>query len=92
MNLPDLIQSAIQNGNFSISIHARQRLRQRKISLWQVETGVDNWIVLEERPQDNPNPSIVCEQSLPDGAKIIVVWAWHLDNNQALLVTVYFPN
>jgi hypothetical protein len=92
MNLPDLIQDAVRAGRFVVSQHAQQRLRQRRVQLWQVEAGVDTWTVLEVRPQDLPNPSIVCEQVLPDGTTITVIWAWDVTNSWALLVTVYFLN
>ncbi len=92
MDLRDLIKSAVRDGRFMVSHHARRRLSQRQIELWQVEAGVDNWAVVEERPQDLPNPSIVTQQSLPDGSMITVVWAWSPEKKQALLVTVFFPD
>jgi hypothetical protein len=92
MDLTDLIQSALRDGRFVVSDHARGRLRQRRIALWQVEAGVDDWIVLEERLQDLPNPSIVCEQILADGTTVTAIWAWNSDSKEALLVTVYFPD
>ena len=58
----------------------------------QIESGVTNWRVLEVRPDDLPNPSIVCEQALADGSTVTVVWAWVPEESQALLVTVFFAD
>ena len=91
MDLKSLIQSGVLEPRFLVSLHASRRLRQRKIPLWQIEAGVKDWVVIEERPDDLPNPSIVVEQSLQDGTTITVVWAWYIDDNQPLLVTVFFP-
>jgi hypothetical protein len=91
MDLKALIQTGIQQARFLVSLHASRRLRQRQIPLWQIEAGVSDWVVIEERPDDLPNPSIVVEQTLQDGTTVTVVWTWHLDDNQPLLVTVFFP-
>jgi hypothetical protein len=91
MDLKTLIQNGVLQGRFLVSLHASRRLRQRKVPLWQIEAGVNEWVVTEERPNDLPNPSIVVEQMLQDGTTITVVWAWHIAENQPLLVTVFFP-
>lgn len=91
MDLPELIQTAVKQSRFAVSVHGWRRLRDRKLKLWQIEVGVDGWNVLEERPDDVPNPSIVAKQLLADGSEIEAVWAWNAIANEALLVTVYFP-
>jgi hypothetical protein len=91
MDLKSLIQNGVLQGRFLVSLHASRRLRQRKVPLWQIEAGVNEWVVIEERPDDLPNPSIVVEQMLQDGTTVTVVWAWDIDDNQPLLVTVFFP-
>jgi len=91
MDLKTLIQNGVIQGRFLVSLHASRRLRQRKVPLWQIEAGVNEWVVIEERPDDLPNPSIVVEQMLQDGTTVTVVWAWDIDDNQPLLVTVFFP-
>ncbi|MCI0380359.1 MAG: DUF4258 domain-containing protein [Gemmataceae bacterium] len=92
MDLPDLIAEAVGKGDFLVSLHAFRRLRQRSIELWQIEAGVKQWQLEETRPNDLPNPSIVCKQALADGSEVTVVWAWVPEDNQALLVTVFFPD
>lgn len=92
MDLPGVIAEAISAGNYLVSLHAQRRLRQRLIELWQIETGILEWIVESVRPDDLPNPSIVCKQSLADGINVTVVWAFVAEDNAALLVTVYFSD
>ena len=90
MSLSDSIRDAVLKGSWALTHHAQQRIRQRNIAPWQVEAGATGWTVLEERPQDLPNPSIVAEQELADGTSVTVVWAWEVDKSSALLVTIYF--
>ncbi len=89
MPLSDLIRAAVLQGRWRATPHARQRAQQRNIALWQVEAGVAGWTVLQERPNDLPNPSIVVSQGLADGTIVTVVWAWDAARNRTLLVTVY---
>ena len=92
MDLPALIAAAVAKGDFLVSVHAHRRLRERQIELWQLEAGVAEWVVTEVRPDDLPNPSILCQQALSDGSGVTVVWAWVPEDAQALLVTVFFPD
>ena len=92
MDLPQSIATAIGNESYLVSLHAQRRLRDRSIELWQIEAGVTGWVVEEVRPDDLPNPSMVCKQTLLDGAEVTVVWALVPEESQALLVTVYFPD
>jgi hypothetical protein len=90
MDLAEAITTAVAEGRFLVSVHARQRLAQRKIALWQIEAGLEESTILEIRPDSEPNPSIVVEESLADGTLVTVVWAWLPTSDQAKLVTVFF--
>jgi hypothetical protein len=90
MDLVELIRTAVRDGRFLVSVHARQRLAERRVRLWQVEAGLETGIIQEVRPDDEPNPSIVVEELLPDGAACTVIWSWLAIGNEAKLVTVYF--
>lgn len=91
MNLFDSIKAAVRDGRYLVSVHARQRLAERKVRLWQIESGIDDAELIEERPDDEPNPSVVVDQLLPDGAQVTVVWSWLGTSGNAKLVTIYFP-
>jgi hypothetical protein len=90
MDLVELIKQAVREGDFLVSVHARERLAERRVRLWQVEAGLKSAGVEEVRPDDEPNPSIVVEEFLPDGTPVTVIWSWLESSNQAKLVTVYF--
>jgi hypothetical protein len=90
MDLIDQIKTAVSEDRYVVSVHARQRLAERKVKLWQIETGLETASIEEVRPDSVPNPSIVVEEVLPDGSTVVVVWSWLTMANQAKLVTVYF--
>jgi uncharacterized protein DUF4258 len=90
MDLVELIKEAVKDGRFLVSVHARQRLAERRVRLWQIEAGLDSARIEEIRPDDEPNPSIVVEAVLADGTPITVIWSWLASSSQAKLVTVYF--
>lgn len=91
MSLVEQVRNAVGQGEFLVGAHARVRLRERKIALWQVEAGLEQGTIVEVRPDDEPNPSIVVAEVLPDGAVIHVVWSWLATTERAKLVTVFFP-
>jgi hypothetical protein len=91
MDLVEQIRSAVREGRFLVAVHARERLAERKVRLWQIEAGLETAIIVEVRPDDEPNPSIIVEEMLPDGTTIIVVWSWLTASNRAKLVTVFYP-
>lgn len=86
----DRVKLAIGTGEYVLSVHAAERLRERRIMEWQVAAGVDAARLLEDRPDDTPNPTVVVEQHLPDGTPVRVVWAWLPRSGLARLVTVHF--
>jgi hypothetical protein len=73
-----------------VSVHARRRLEERRITHWQVIDGVRSAEIVENRPDDEPNPSVVVRETLIDGTVVEAVWAWLAESETALLVTVYF--
>jgi hypothetical protein len=86
----DNIRQAIHENRFILSNHADDRLRERKIKLWQIISEIDNARLLGERPSDVPNPSVELQQTLSDGTEVKVIWAWIASRQGAKLVTVHF--
>jgi hypothetical protein len=70
--------------------HAAGRLDERGILEWQVVDGVDNAVLLVERPNDLPNPAVETRQVLSDGTEVKVVWSRIISADIAKLVTVHF--
>ena len=92
MNLEDAIRESVAAGRWRVTYHARQRLRQRAIPLWQIEAGLEHGKVVSVFPLDQPNPSVLVEQELADGAKVNVGWSYVILTDEALLVTAYLPD
>jgi hypothetical protein len=74
----------------SLCNHADDRLRERLIELWQITSSVEDARLIEERPNDIPNPSVVLHQTLADGTTVRVVWAYAESGGVPVLVTVHF--
>lgn len=88
--LLEKIRDAVSDDRFVVSWHADERCEEREISPWQLSAGFDKAVLVRERPQSKPNPSVVVRQSLADGSNVEAVWAWLDESDRAKLVTVYF--
>jgi Domain of unknown function (DUF4258) len=84
------IREAMDDARIIVTDHAHEQMYARRIKFWQVLAGVDEAEIEAERPDDQPNPSVVVQQSLPDGTPVKVVWAWLQKSRSAKLVTVHF--
>lgn len=84
------IHRAVSENRYVLSTHATERLRERRIPEWQAAAGVAEAQLVEERPNDLPNPSVEMRQVLPDGTPVLAVWAWLRLSNAARLVTIHF--
>jgi hypothetical protein len=86
----DQIRAAVREDRVYITDHADERLRERRVEVWQVLAGVEDGELITERPDDTPNPSAEVRQLLPDGTAILAVWAYWRAMAAAKLVTVHF--
>jgi len=59
---------------------------------WQAVVGLEDGVLIQERPDDKPFPSIEVREMLPDGTEIKAVWSFVEDPGLARLVTVHFFN
>lgn len=84
------IEEAVGRDRFLVSRHARERLRQRAIPLWQVTSSLADGTLLKERTNDRPHPSVELRHNLPDGTDIKVVWSYDAREAEARLVTVHY--
>jgi len=57
---------------------------------WQAVVGLEDGLLLLERPNDQPNPAIEVQELLPDGTAFKAVWSHLRVSNVAKLVTVHF--
>ena len=86
------IRRAIRDHRYVFGTHADERLRERRITAWQVVADSDSARVIRERPDAVPNPVVEFDQLLPDGTPFKAVWAWLSIDQIAKLVTVHFYN
>lgn len=86
----DQISRAVGADQYIIGQHANERLRRRCIPAWQVLSGLDDAILLKERPDAEPNPTVELRQDLPDGTPVKTVWSWLSRRGVAKLVTVHY--
>lgn len=84
------VRRAALDDHYVVSWHADERCEERGITPWQLAAGIVDAHLLTERPNTQPNPTVVVRQSLADGSEVEVVWAWLKPTRRAKLVTVYF--
>ena len=65
-----IIQGLVANGQYVIGQHASDRMEERGIIEWQVVDGFSDCVLLLERQQDKPFPSIEVEELLPEARKL----------------------
>lgn len=84
------IRTAVAEGRYLIGLHAANQLDERGIADWQIVAGLEDGVLLRERPADQPNPAVEVEQILVDGTPVKAVWSWLPHHRAAKLVTVHY--
>jgi hypothetical protein len=84
------IRQAVAEDRFFVGWHADEKAEERNVTAWQLVAGLQDAQLLRERPRSKPNPSVVVQQTLSDGAEVEVIWSWNEASGRARLVTVYF--
>ena len=88
--LLELIRDHIDEGEYVVGKHAAERLEERGILEWQAVAGLENGILIVERPDAEPNPTVEVREALPDGTEFKAVWSLLRQSGVAKLVTVHF--
>lgn len=70
--------------------HCLQRMQERDISRADVKRGIETGEIIEEYPEDYPNPSCLIFGYAVDGQILHIVAG--CDNMNIYIITVYFPN
>lgn len=86
----DTIRELVNADCYVVGLHAAERLEERGIMEWQAVAGLDDGVLLVERPNASPNPAIEVRQMLPDGTEFKAVWSYLAASGVAKLVTVHF--
>jgi phosphoribosylformimino-5-aminoimidazole carboxamide ribonucleotide (ProFAR) isomerase len=87
----DAIREAVQQERYEVSIHADNRIEERRMTEWQIVTGVSAARLLKTRLHDRPWPSILLSETLPDGTEVYAKWSYRPRDRMARLVTIYYP-
>jgi hypothetical protein len=85
-----LIRQSVAEEKYVVGRHASERLEERSILEWQAVAGLEDAVLLLERPDSKPNPAIEVRASLPDGVEFKAVWSLLPQSGVAKLVTVHF--
>jgi hypothetical protein len=86
----EVIREKVKAGEYEISVHAFERIRQRGISLDDLEHAIVNGDIIEQDPHAKPFPKcIFLGFTLLKGEAIHVVCSLTLHSK---VVTVYFPD
>lgn len=88
--LHDNIHKAVEADQLLVSLHARQRMRERSILLWQITSSLADGTLLLELPEARPHPAIEVKHVLPDGTEVKAVWSYDAAQREARLVTVHY--
>lgn len=75
---------------YVVGKHASKRLDERGILEWQAVVGLEDGVLIAERPDAEPNPAIEVRETLPDGTAFKAVWSYLPQSGVAKLVTVHF--
>ena len=88
--LYDSIRTAVEEERYLVGVHAEERCEERGVAVWQIVIGLTGGKLLSERPGSRPLPSVIVQETLPDGTAVEAIWSWLAVSRKAKLVTVYF--
>jgi hypothetical protein len=84
------IRTLVANEAYAVGQHAAERLEERGIMEWQAVAGLETGLLIVERLDAKPNPTIEVREILPDGTEFKAVWTHLRQSGVAKLVTVHF--
>jgi hypothetical protein len=86
----EIVRQKVYAGEYLISVHASKRLRQRQISLVELEQTIISGEIIEKDPDAKPYPKCIFLGYLePKGEALHVVCSV---TPNTTIVTVYFPD
>ena len=86
----ETIRALVADGRYVVGQHAAERLDERGVLEWQAVDGIEDGLLIAERPDALPNPAVEVRQSLADGTGVKAVWSHLISADVAKLVTVHF--
>lgn len=89
-DLLDTIRRLVAEDRYLIGQHAAERLEERGIMEWHAVAGLEDGVLVADRPDATPNPAVEVREVLPDGTEFKAVWSYLARSGVAKLVTVHF--
>ncbi len=86
------IVDAIRGKRIRITDHAVEEAVEDKLTLEEIYTSVMHGEIIENYPKDKPYPSCLVLGTSSQGAPIHSVWAYNIETQWAVLITVYRPD
>jgi hypothetical protein len=88
--LLDEVRRLVAEDRYVVGEHAAERLEERDILEWQAVAGLEDGVLILEKPDAQPNPAVEVRERLPDGTEFKAVWSLLRRSGVAKLVTVHF--
>ena len=86
----NIIRKLCEKRKIEWTLHAAKRLLQRGISSLDVETSINNGVIIEAYPDDSPYPSCLVMGITTEKRVLDVVCA--IDGDKLWIITAYEPN
>ncbi len=71
----EIIRQRINSGSYEMTLHARSRMGQRKISMSEIKEAIKNGEIIEQYPKDEPFPSCLVMGYVRGGFPLYIVCA-----------------
>jgi hypothetical protein len=86
----ETIRRLVAEEKYVVGEHAAERLEERGILEWQAVSGLEDGVLVRERPGHRPCAAVEVMERLPDGTEFKAVWSHLSRSGVAKLVTVHF--
>ena len=90
-SLLEQVQALVAAGRVRPSRHGRTRRDQRGIDDSDLVHGIVDATVVEEYQDPGEQPAVLLLQRDSTGTPLHVVWGFHADSGDALVITAYYP-
>ena len=91
MKIEDIV-NAIRHNRIRITDHADEEAQVDHLGFDEIFFSVFQGEIIEDYPDDKPYPSCLIYGKAFSDKPIHSVWAYNMDNQWAVLVTVYCPD
>jgi len=89
LNLPK-IRAAIKTGRYDLRQHARQRAREREITIQMIEQTILRGEIVERQPRAKPYPKCLMMRLFKSSEPLYVSLAYNATRNFVYIITVHW--